>query len=79
MENGSSSSIKKGKGKKVPKQDAKPKQQQQQKPKVGRGKPKGKCFTCGQTGHWKPIVLTGLNLRMVRIQVCLMLMSLKCV
>ena len=43
-----SSANKKGK-KKVPKLDAKPKQQQ--KPKVGGGKPKGKCFTCGQTGH----------------------------
>ena len=55
MEKGSSSSVKKGKGKKkVSKLDAKPKkQQQQQKPKVGDGKPKGKCFTCGQKGHYK--------------------------
>ena len=56
MEKGSSSSSKKGqRKKKVPKRDAKqkPKQQQQQKPKVGDGKPKGKCFTCGQKGHWK--------------------------
>ena len=51
MEKGSSSSAKKGKGKKkVPKRDAKPKQQQQ-KPKVGDDKPKGKCYTCGQKGH----------------------------
>ena len=54
MEKGSSSSAKKGKGKKkVPKLNAKPKKQQQQKPKVGDGKPKGKCFTCGQKGHYK--------------------------
>ena len=47
MKKCSSSSAKKGKGKKkVPKQDAKPKLQQQ-KPKVGDGKPKGKCYTCG--------------------------------
>ena len=53
MEKGSSSTVKKGKGKKkVPKWDAKPKQQQQ-KPKVGDGKPKGKCYTCGQKGHYK--------------------------
>ena len=50
MEKGSSSSVKKKGKKKVPKLDAKPKQQ---KPKVGGGKPRGKCFTYGQTGHWK--------------------------
>ena len=54
MEKGSSSSAKKGKGKKnVSKLDAKPKKQQQQKPKVGNSKPTGKCFTCGQKGHYK--------------------------
>ena len=53
MEKGSSSSTKKKGKKKVPKQDAKPKQQQQQKPKAGDDKPKGKCFTCGQKGHYK--------------------------
>ena len=53
MEKGSFSSAKKKKKKKVPKQDAKPKQQQQQKPKEGDGKPKGKCFTCDQKGHYK--------------------------
>ena len=53
MEKGSSSSANKKGKKKVPKLDAKPKKQQQQKPKVGDGKPRGKCFTCGQTGHWK--------------------------
>ena len=56
MEKGSSSSSKKAhRKKKVPKRDAKqkPKQQQEQKPKVGDGKPKGKCYTCGQKGHWK--------------------------
>ena len=55
MEKGSSSSAKKGKGKKkVLKLDEKPKkQQQQQKPKVGNGKPKSKCYTCGQKGHYK--------------------------
>ena len=53
MKKGSSSSVKKAKGKnKVPKRDANPKQQQQ-KPKVGDGKLKDKCFTCGQKGHWK--------------------------
>ena len=46
MKKGSSSSAKKKEKKKVPKLDAKPKQQQE-KPKVGGGKPKGKCFTCG--------------------------------
>ena len=54
MEKGSFSSSKKAQRKnKVPKRDAmqKPKQQQQQKPKVGDGKPKGKCYTCGQKGH----------------------------
>ena len=74
MEKGSSSSAKKGKGKKkVPKRDAKPKQQQQ-KPKVGDGKPKGKCYTCGQKGHWKT---DALNLRMIKTQVCLIFLSLK--
>ena len=54
MEKGSSSSAKKKGKKKVPKLDAKPKkQQQQQKPKAGNGKPKGKCYTCGQKGHYK--------------------------
>ena len=52
MEKGSSSSAKKKGKKKVPKQDAKPKQQQQ-KPKVGNNKPKGKCYTCGQKGHYR--------------------------
>ena len=52
MKKGSSSSIKKDKGKKkVPKRDAKPKQQQQ-KPKVDDGKSKGKCYTCGQKGYY---------------------------
>ena len=51
MEKGSSSFAKKKGKKKVPKRDAKPKQQQQ--PKAGDGKPKGKCFTCGQKGHYK--------------------------
>ena len=48
MKKGSSSaSAKKGKKKKkVPKQKAQPK-----KPNVSDGKPKGKCFTCGQKGH----------------------------
>ena len=52
MEKGStSSSTKKGKKKKkAPKQGA---QFKKQKPKVSEGKPKGKCFTCGQKGHWK--------------------------
>ena len=51
MEKYSSSSAKKGKGKKkVPKWDVKP-ELQQQKPKVGDGKPKGKCYTCGQKSH----------------------------
>ena len=49
MEKGSSSSAKKKGKKKVPKRDAKPKQQQ--KPKAGVGKPKGKCYTCGQKGQ----------------------------
>ena len=41
----------KGKKKKRdPKQGA---QSKKQKPKVSEGKPKGKCFTCGQKGHWK--------------------------
>ena len=53
MEKGSSSSAKKKEKKKVPKRDAKPKQQQQQKPKAGVGKPKGKCYTCGQKGHYR--------------------------
>ena len=53
MEKGSSSSTEKKEKKKVPKWDAKPKQQQQQKPKAGVGKPKGKCYTCGQKGHYK--------------------------
>ena len=52
MEKGSSSSAKKKKKKKVPKWDAKPKQQQQ-KPKARNGKPKGKCYTCGQNGHYR--------------------------
>ena len=77
MEKCSSSSAKKGKGKKkVPKRDAKPKQQQQ-KPKVENGMPKGKCYTCGQKGHYKNNYLRSQNLIMVIIQVCLMLMSLK--
>ena len=51
MEKGSSSSAKKGKKKKnVPKQGA---QSKQHKPKVSEGKPKGKCFTCGQKGYYK--------------------------
>ena len=50
MEKGSSSSAKKKGKKKAPKQDLKPKQQQ--KPKAGNGKPKGKCYTCGQKGHY---------------------------
>ena len=53
MEKGSSSSAKKIGKKKVPKLDAKPKKQQQQKPKARNGKPKGKCYTCGQKGHYK--------------------------
>ena len=54
MKKSSFSSAKKGKGKiKVPKLDAKPKKQQLQKPKAGNGKPKGKCYTCGQKGHYK--------------------------
>ena len=49
MEKGSSSSAKKGKKKKnVLKQDA---QSKKPKPKLGDGKPKGKCFTCGQKRH----------------------------
>ena len=52
IKKGSFSSAKKKGKKKVTKLDAKPKQQQQ-KLKVGRGKPKGKCFTCGQKGHYK--------------------------
>ena len=51
MKKGSSSSAKKEKKKKkAPKQAA---QSKKQKPKVSEGKPKGKCFTCGQKGHWK--------------------------
>ena len=50
MEKCSSSSAKKKGKKKVPKLNAKPKQQN---PKVGNGKPKGKCYTCGQKGHYK--------------------------
>ena len=51
MEKGSSSSAKKGKKKKkVPEQAA---QSKKQKPKVGEGKPKDKCFTCCQKGHYK--------------------------
>ena len=52
MEKGStSSSTKKEKKKKnAPKQGAHSKKQ---KPKVSEGKTKGKCFTCGQKGHWK--------------------------
>ena len=53
MEKGSSSSANKKGKKKVPKLDAKPKKQQQQKPKVGNGKPKDKCYTCSQKGHYK--------------------------
>ena len=49
MEKGSSSS-KKAKKKKVPKQDVKQKLKQQ-KSKTVDGKPKGKCLTCGQKGH----------------------------
>ena len=51
MEKGSSSASakKKMKKKKAPKQAAPLKK----KPKVGDGKSKGKCFTCGQKGHWK--------------------------
>ena len=53
MEKDSFSSVKKDKGKKkVPKRDANPKQLQQ-KPKVGDGKPKDKCYTCGQKGYYK--------------------------
>ena len=52
MEKASSSSAKKNGKKKVPKRNAKPKQQQQQKPKAGVGKPKGKCYTYGQKGHY---------------------------
>ena len=44
-------SEKKGKKKKkAPKQFA---QSKKQKPKVGDGKPKGKCYTYGQKGHWR--------------------------
>ena len=50
MEKGSSSFANKKGKKKVPKLDAKLKLKQQ-KPKVGGGKPKDMCFTCGQTGH----------------------------
>ena len=54
MEKGSSSSANKKGKKKVPKREAKPKQQQkQQKPRAGNGKPKGKCYTCGQKGHYR--------------------------
>ena len=49
MEKDSSSAKKGKKKKKVPKQNA----QFEKKPKVSEGKPKGKCFTCGQKGHWK--------------------------
>ena len=46
MEKSSSSSAKKGKKKKnVPKQAT----QSKKKPQVS----EGKCFTCGQKGHWK--------------------------
>ena len=50
VEKGSTSaSAKKGKKKKkAPKQVA---QSKKQKPKVNDGKPKSKCFTCGQKGH----------------------------
>ena len=79
MEKGSSSSSKKAQRKKnVPKRDAKPKQQQQQKPKARDGKPKGKCFTpVVRRVTTRTTALRSLNLRMVIIQVCLMLMSLK--
>ena len=51
MEKDSSSSTKKGKKKKkVPKQAA---QSKKPNPKVSEGKPKGRCFTCGQKGHQK--------------------------
>ena len=36
--------------KKAPKQAA---QSKKQKPKVSDGKPKGKCFTCGQKRYWR--------------------------
>ena len=52
MEKSSSSFAKKKGKKKVPKLDAKPKKQQQ-KPKAGNGKLKGKCYICGQKGHYK--------------------------
>ena len=62
MEKGSSSSVKKDENKKkVPKQAA----QSKKKPKVSEGKPKGKCFTCGQKGHWKNDSPKKLALRMV--------------
>ena len=51
VEKGSTStSVKKEKKKNVPKQAA---QSKNQKPKVSDGKPKGKCYTCGQKGHWR--------------------------
>ena len=51
VEKGSTSaSLKKEKKKKAPQQAA---QSKKQKPKVSDGKPKGKCFTCGQKGLWK--------------------------
>ena len=50
VEKGSSSSTKNGKKKrKAPKPSAGSKQ----KSKLGDGKLKRKCFTCGQKGHWK--------------------------
>ena len=45
-----SASRKKKKKKNAPKQAA---QSKKPKPKVSDGKPKGKCFTCGQKGHQK--------------------------
>ena len=46
----SASTKKEKKKKKTPKQAA---QSKKSKPKVSEGKPKGKCFICGQNGHWK--------------------------
>ena len=48
-EKGSSSAKKNKKKKKAPKPGAGSKQ----KSKVSGAKPKNKCFTCGQQGHWK--------------------------